>query len=174
LARFGQVADGLAAIEKALALTERIKKHWIIVELLRVKRELLLMQDASGAAPAAEDLFRRALDGARRHEALSWELHAATNLARLPRDQGRAAEALALLQPVYDQLTEEFETADLKAEGPSRRFTRAWCRGGKSGAMRRPSLKNPKFPSEAISKARGGRLREAIVAATQRRLRPFS
>jgi hypothetical protein len=32
----------------------------------------------------------------------------------LRRDQGRSAEALALLQPVYDRFTEGFETADLK------------------------------------------------------------
>ena len=34
--------------------------------------------------------------------------------------------------------------------------------------MRRPSLKNPKFPNEAISKARGGGSREAIVDSAQR------
>ena len=69
----------------------------------------------SGAAVAAEDLFRQALGWARRQGALSWELRAGASLARLIRDQGRSAEALALLQPVYNQLTEGFETADLKA-----------------------------------------------------------
>src|SRR5271166_2629844 len=33
----------------------------------------------------------------------------------LLRDQGRSADAVALLQPVYDRFTEGFETADLKA-----------------------------------------------------------
>jgi predicted ATPase len=32
----------------------------------------------------------------------------------LLRDQGRSADALALLQPVYDRFTEGFTTADLK------------------------------------------------------------
>ncbi|HEY4470054.1 MAG TPA: hypothetical protein VGN21_02715, partial [Stellaceae bacterium] len=68
----------------------------------------------AGAA-AAEDHFRQALDWARRQGALSWELRAATSLARLLRDQSRAADASALLQPVYDRFTEGFETADLKA-----------------------------------------------------------
>jgi predicted ATPase len=36
------------------------------------------------------------------------------SLARLLRDQGRSAEALALLQPVYNRFTEGFATADLK------------------------------------------------------------
>ena len=115
LARVGQVADGLAAIEKALALTGRIEEPWLIVELLRVKGELLLMQDAPRAALAAEDLFRQALDGARRHDALSWELRAATSLASLLQGQGRSTDALALLQPVYDRFTEGFDTADLKS-----------------------------------------------------------
>ena len=44
---------------------------------------------APGAAAAAEDHFRQALDWARRQGALSWELRAATSLARLLRDQGR-------------------------------------------------------------------------------------
>jgi predicted ATPase len=52
---------------------------------------------------------------ASRQGALSWELRAATNLARLLRDQGHRAEAKALLQPVYDRFTEGFDTADLKA-----------------------------------------------------------
>jgi predicted ATPase len=36
-------------------------------------------------------------------------------LAELLRDQGRSADAMALLQPVYDRFTEGFGTADLKA-----------------------------------------------------------
>jgi hypothetical protein len=43
------------------------------------------------------------------------ELRAAASLARLLRDQGRSADAMALLQPVYDRFTEGFDTADLKA-----------------------------------------------------------
>jgi predicted ATPase len=82
--------------------------------LLRVKGELLLLQGTPGAAATAEEHFRQALDWARRQGALSWELRAATSLARLLRDQSRAADALALLHPVYDRFTEGFDTADLK------------------------------------------------------------
>ena len=46
---------------------------------------------------------------------MSWELRAATSLARLLRDQGRSANASACLQPVYDRFTEGFGTADLIA-----------------------------------------------------------
>jgi predicted ATPase len=69
----------------------------------------------TSAPNGAEDHFRQALDWARRQGALSLELRAATSLARLWRDQGRPAEGMALLQPVYDRFTEGFDTGDLKA-----------------------------------------------------------
>jgi predicted ATPase len=111
----GEIADGLAVAEGAIARSEQSEGRWAIAELLRVKGELLLLQGTPGAAAAAEDYFRQALDWARRQGALSFELRAATNLARLQSDQGRFADALALLQPVYDRFTEGFDTADLKA-----------------------------------------------------------
>jgi predicted ATPase len=46
--------------------------------------------------------------------ALSWELRAATSLARLLRDHVRIADAKAVLQSVYDRFTEGFDTADLR------------------------------------------------------------
>ncbi len=114
LARAGQIADGLAMIEEAIARSEHSEEHWLIAELSRVKGELLLLQGAPGAAEAAEGHFLQALDGARQQGALSWELRAATSLARLLSDRGRSADATALLQPVYDRFTEGFATADLK------------------------------------------------------------
>ena len=115
LGRAGQIAEGLAAIEEAIARSERTEERWAMAELLRVKGELLLLQGAPGAAAAAEDHFRQALDWARRQGALSWELRAATSLARLLQNQGRPADAIACLQPVYDRFTEGFGTADLIA-----------------------------------------------------------
>ena len=75
--------------------------------------ELLLLQGAPGAAAAAEGLFRQALDWARQQGALSWKLRAATSLARLRRNQGCPADAVACLRPIYDRFTEGFGTADL-------------------------------------------------------------
>ena len=111
----GQVAEGLTAVEDALARSERSEGRWCMAELLRVKGELLLLDGASNAAAVAEDHFRQALEWAHRQGALSWELRAATSLARLWRGLDRSADAPALLQPVYDQFTEGFRTADLKA-----------------------------------------------------------
>src|SRR5438270_12625059 len=84
-------------------------------ELLHLNVELLLLQNGSATAEAAEAVFRQALDGARGQEALSWELRAATSFARLLRNQGRPADAIACLQPVYDRFTEGFGTGDLIA-----------------------------------------------------------
>jgi predicted ATPase len=114
LGHAGEIADCLAVAERAIARSEQIGGRWAIAELQRVKGELLLLQGAPEAAAAAEDHFRQALDWARRQGALSWELRAATSLARLLRDQSSSVDALALLQPVYDRFTEGFETADLK------------------------------------------------------------
>jgi predicted ATPase len=115
LGRAGQIAQGLAAIEEAIARSERTEEHWAMAELVRVKGELLLLQGAPGAAAAAEDHFRQALDWARRQGALSWELRGATSLARLLRHQDRTSDAIACLQPIYDQFTEGFGIADLIA-----------------------------------------------------------
>jgi predicted ATPase len=115
LGKSGQIAGAVDAIADAIARAERTDEFWQFAELLRVKGELLLLPGAFRDAAAGEDYFRQALDWARRQGALSWELRAAASLARLLRDQGRSAEALTLLQPVYDRFTEGFETADLKA-----------------------------------------------------------
>jgi predicted ATPase len=114
LGRLGDVPGGLAAVDRALDWIEQMGGRWYVAELLRIKGELVLLQGMPGAAAAAGDHFRQALDWARRQGALSWELRAATSLARLLRDQSRAADATALLQPVYDRFTEGFDTADLK------------------------------------------------------------
>ena len=112
LGHAGRVADGLATVERGI---DRSQRGWLAPELLRIKGELLLSQGTTGTAEAVEDVFRQALDGAREHGALSWELRAATSLARLLRDQGRPADATACLQPIYDRFTEGFGTADLIA-----------------------------------------------------------
>jgi predicted ATPase/DNA-binding winged helix-turn-helix (wHTH) protein len=110
-----QIADELPAMEEAIVQSELTEERWLNTELLRVKGEYFLSLGEPGAAAAAEGHFRQALDRARRQGALSWELRAATSLARLWRDQARSNEARELLAPVYDRFTEGFRTADLKA-----------------------------------------------------------
>ena len=74
-----------------------------------------LMRMQEETAGQAEKYFRQAIDLSRRQGALSWELRAATSLARLLRDQGRPAEASAVLRPVCERFREGFDTADVIA-----------------------------------------------------------
>ncbi|MBV8111939.1 MAG: transcriptional regulator, partial [Hyphomicrobiales bacterium] len=115
VAAAGDIGESLAMIDDALESAERSEELWYLPEILRIKGELSLLRGATGGRATAEGLFRRALNGAHRQGALSWELRAATSLARLFRNRGRAAEARGLLRSVYDRFTEGFDTADLIA-----------------------------------------------------------
>jgi hypothetical protein len=112
LAHAGRTVEGLALLETGI---EQSEAAWRMPELLRLKGELLLLQSGAAVAETAGDLFRQALDGARRQGTLSWELRAATSHTRLLRNQGCTADAIACLRPVYDRFTEGFGTADLIA-----------------------------------------------------------
>jgi predicted ATPase len=58
--------------------------------------------------------LQQALDIARSQHARSWELRAATSLARLWRRQGRRDAARQVLGEVYGWFTEGFDTADVQ------------------------------------------------------------
>jgi len=107
----GRVEEGLTEIDAALRHAEDSQSLWCLPELLRVKGELLA---ASGdGAVEAETWFQRAIDLARWQRALAWELRAAISLARHWQTQERADQALTLLDSVYRQFSEGFDTADL-------------------------------------------------------------
>jgi predicted ATPase len=58
--------------------------------------------------------FERAFATARSQQAKLWELQAVTGYAWLLRDEGRCAEAHALLVPTYAWFTEGFDTVPLR------------------------------------------------------------
>ena len=107
----GQIAKAATLLDTALQLVERTGERWCAAELNRHKGQVLLQQ---GQSEAAENLYRKALSIAQGQEAKLWELRAAASLARLWRDQGRRAEVLDLLTPIYAWFTEGFDTPDLK------------------------------------------------------------
>jgi predicted ATPase len=74
----------------------------------------LLLRRAVPDAAQAEACCKQALAIAHRQQAKSWELRAATSLARLWQQQGKRAAAYDLLAPVYGWFTEGFDTADLQ------------------------------------------------------------
>src|ERR1700726_4477394 len=111
----GDFQQGIDVLDEALAASARREERWCMAELLRMKAEMLLGMGASGLEADAEELLERSLDWARRQGALSWELRAASSLARLRLRQGDAREGRACLEPVYARFTEGFDTADLAA-----------------------------------------------------------
>ena len=99
-------------LTEALALVDQHEEPFHEAELYRLKGELLHIQSADNQLEA-EICFQKAISIARHQSAKSWELRAATSLARLWQQQGQRAEAYALLLPVYSWFTEGFDTADL-------------------------------------------------------------
>jgi class 3 adenylate cyclase/predicted ATPase len=109
----GRVEEGLSAVREALAETEETGVRYCEAEIKRLEGELFLASKKPNES-RTEASFRKSLDIAYAHQSKSWELRAATSLARLWRDQGKRAEAHELLAPVYGWFTEGFDTADLK------------------------------------------------------------
>jgi predicted ATPase len=112
-AQLGQFEEAWRCIGEAMIAVETAKEKWCEAEVHRVAGEIALMSPEPDAAKA-EACFERALAVARQQQAKSWELRAATSMARLRRDQGKPQRALELLAPIYGWFTEGFDTRDLK------------------------------------------------------------
>ncbi|WP_225117853.1 winged helix-turn-helix domain-containing protein [Bradyrhizobium sp. BRP22] len=115
LGEAGEVAQGLAAANDALARCEARDELWYQAELLRIKGELLLKAGEYRSVAAAEQSFDRSLQVARSQGAPFWELRTAISLARLRASQDRPAEAHHMLASVYAKFTEGFEISDLRS-----------------------------------------------------------
>jgi predicted ATPase len=113
LERGGQVKEGLQLLAEALVVANDTGECRWNAELHRFKGEFLLARPAAQHAEA-EICFRQALDVARRRQAKSVELRAATSLSRLWQQQGKRDTARRLLEPIYGWFTEGFDTADLQ------------------------------------------------------------
>ncbi len=112
-AELGQFEEAWRCIGEAVTAVETTKEKWCEAEVHRVAGEIALKSPEPDATKA-QAYFERALSVARAQEAKSWELRAATSLARLWRDQGKRQQALDLLAPIYGWFTEGFDTLDLK------------------------------------------------------------
>jgi class 3 adenylate cyclase/predicted ATPase/DNA-binding response OmpR family regulator len=112
-AKAGRGDAALVVIEEALAIAKDTGERWAMAEVLRVKAHLL--QAARRAeAGEIETILVNSLEIARAQQARCWELRAACDLARLWQGQGRGREGLKLVQAIYKQFTEGFDTADLR------------------------------------------------------------
>jgi predicted ATPase len=109
----GQFDEAWSYIDEAMTAVETTKEKWYEADVHRIAGEIALASPEPDAAKA-EACFERALVVAREQQAKSWELRAATSMARLWRDQGKPQQARELLAPVYGWFTEGFDTRDLK------------------------------------------------------------
>ena len=118
----GAPDEGLRLLAEALVVVQHTDEHMWEAELHRLQGELLLqaqhhqpaLADDLSHRAAAEASLHQALAVARRQQAKSLELRAAMSLARCWQQQGKRAEAQALLAPVYGWFREGFDTADLQ------------------------------------------------------------
>jgi predicted ATPase len=112
LRKIGRHTDALGALRLGVTRARQQGQHYYDAELHRLQAEILL--DTDDANLEAETLFGRSLEIARRQEAKTFELRAATGLARLWQRQGKRDAARDLLAPLYAWFTEGFDTRDLK------------------------------------------------------------
>jgi predicted ATPase len=103
-----------AGLEVLRSIAAEDRRAFAAPELQRLEGELLLKREQP-ALDEARRCFGEAIGLARGRGEKSFELRAATSLARLLQRQGRREEAHATLAPVHDWFTEGLDTADLKA-----------------------------------------------------------
>ena len=77
----------------------------------------MALQAGQGPVSEVEAQFNEALETSHRQQARLFELRAAVGLARLWSNQGRTAEAIHLLAPLYEWFTEGFALPDLIEAG---------------------------------------------------------
>jgi predicted ATPase len=112
-AELGQFEEAWRCIGEAMTAAETTKQTWCEAEIHRTAGEIELMSRAPDAEKA-EAHFGRTITTARKQKAKSWELRAATSMARLWRDQGKRQRARELLAPIYGWFSEGFDTLDLR------------------------------------------------------------
>jgi predicted ATPase len=111
LLSLGNYVEALSALSEAFEHIEATGERTWLAELHRLRGLVLLAQNKLDEGGAS---LTQAIHVAQAQQAKSLELRAARELARLWGEQGRRAEARALLAPVYDWFTEGFDTPDLK------------------------------------------------------------
>ena len=109
----GDADSALSTIDESFRYVNDVAGHAWEAELRRLHGDILLAARPDAAAEA-ERSYREAISLAQRQSARSLELRASTALARLLRSQGKGADALRALAPIYDWFREGLDTADLR------------------------------------------------------------
>lgn len=114
LVAIGRSDESMVLIDESVRQVEVSGEMFYMPELLRIKGGLLLSKREPDVREA-EICFRKSLELSRRQGTRAWELRTARDLAKLLADQGQTENGRTLLQSVYAEFSEGFETADLKA-----------------------------------------------------------
>ncbi|HEV2040994.1 MAG TPA: hypothetical protein VGT81_13285, partial [Casimicrobiaceae bacterium] len=108
----GRNEEALRVVDEGAATEDKNGEFFFRAELLRLRGEAL-----SAAVPGdtgkSEALFREALAIARRQQARAFELRTAVSLGHLLLEEGRRAEGLDIVQPIYRWFTQGLNTVDL-------------------------------------------------------------
>ncbi|MBY5538239.1 hypothetical protein HFO58_34770 [Rhizobium leguminosarum] len=114
LIQSGSHDDALAAIDAALAIDERAGGSFRLPELLRIKARAM-MESPDPRLDAANSILLVALETAREHGSLSWELRISADFVRLRQMAGDDSdgEALRSLMELLTRFNGENDMADI-------------------------------------------------------------
>ena len=121
-AQAGKISDALEALSDAEEFAKATGEGFMLSEIPRLRGEFLLHKKRIESAEA-EVYFRDAIKIARDQESRSLELRAAMSLGRVLVNQSKSAEAIRVVEPLYEWFTEGFETYDLKQ---AKRLLASW------------------------------------------------
>jgi class 3 adenylate cyclase/tetratricopeptide (TPR) repeat protein len=119
VAQSGDADAALSIIDRSLAGLDDVTGRSWEAELYRQKAQTLLTLGSS-RQHEAESALEQAIDIARRQDARSFELRAATAFAALRHQHGRTIDAVQIIAPVHDWFTEGHDTQDVKRAGELR------------------------------------------------------
>lgn len=112
LARRNERAEALALVDGSIA-TQLGSKRPLHLPALFLAKGMALVSEQARELGAAQACFEEAMTLAGRQSALSFELRAGLELARLWIDRGQGRKARDLIAPIYGRFTEGFATPDL-------------------------------------------------------------
>ena len=103
----------MTLIDDTIRLVEENGDLVYMPELLRMKSRVLLSFKPS-KLNEAERCFTQSLEWSRRQGALAWELRTAIDLAKLLAERKQRKQARTILQPLFEQLRGDQQSADIE------------------------------------------------------------
>ncbi len=108
-----QLTAAQACIAEAQTFANLQGEYWWEAELYRLAGTLILEQESS-RQKEAESYFQQAMQVAQAQQAKMLELRAVVSLSRLWQQHDKGNDARQLLEAVYSEFTEGFDTVDLQ------------------------------------------------------------